>query len=709
MVLHAPPLTDALLYNSAFWSYALAAILFAGFAIRLAMATKGGMRASVLLAAVAASGLWAGSVAATLSFPGADPSWWLVARPLDAIRMAVWVAFLTLLLDGWQPGRAERPWAHTPRWLLAVAALLIASAAVLPQPWLGTTMPVPSTGAFAALLAVAILGLVLVEQLWRRTAEHGRWGVKPLVIGLAGMFAFDVFLYSDAMLFRQLDSEIWAARGIAHALVIPFVAVATVRNTAWTIDLHVSRGIVFHSTALFVAGLYLLIVAAAGYWVRLFGGSWGKTLQVALVFAALLFLGALALSESLRARLRVFVSKNFFSYRYDYREEWLRFTRVLASPAEGSGFNEKLVGALADLVESLGGAIFLERDGKFRLAARINLPEVKDDEPVAGSLASFLACTGWVVRLDEYRERPERYPELELPAWLAGLREAWVVVPLLSGSELLGFVVLARPRTPVDVNWEVLDLLKTASRQAASYLAQVRASEALVDAQKFDAFNRMSAFVVHDLKNLVAQLTLLLKNAERYRHNPEFQRDALETIDHVTQRMNALMLQLRSGTTPVERPRPIDLATLVRRQYELKGAGRVSIELNAEPGVQVLGHEDRLERVIGHLIQNALDATSDRGGVTVRVLSDGADAVIEVGDTGVGMTPEFVRDRLFKPFQTTKPHGMGIGVYESFQYITGLGGRILVDSTPDVGTKVRVLLPRHELNGRGDVALREVA
>jgi putative PEP-CTERM system histidine kinase len=219
----------------------------------------------------------------------------------------------------------------------------------------------------------------------------------------------------------------------------------------------------------------------------------------------------------------------------------------------------------------------------------------------------------------------------------------------------------------------------------------------------------MSAFVVHDLKNLVAQLTLLLKNAERYRHNPEFQRDALETIDHVTQRMNALMLQLRSGTTPVERPRPIDLATLVRRQYELKGAGRVSIELNAEPSVQVLGHEDRLERVIGHLIQNALDATSDRGRVTVRVLRDGADAVVEVGDTGVGMTPEFMRDRLFKPFQTTKPHGMGIGVYESFQYITGLGGRILVDSTLDVGTKVRVLLPRHGLNGRGDVALREVA
>jgi signal transduction histidine kinase len=173
--------------------------------------------------------------------------------------------------------------------------------------------------------------------------------------------------------------------------------------------------------------------------------------------------------------------------------------------------------------------------------------------------------------------------------------------------------------------------------------------------------------------------------------------------------MNALMLQLRSGTTPVDRPKPVDLAALVRRQYELKGAERAPIELDAVPGVHVLGHEERLERVIGHLIQNALEATAERGGVAVRVFSDGTNAVVEVGDTGIGMAPDFVRHRLFKPFQTTKPHGMGIGVYESFQYVTGLGGRMLVDSTPNVGTKVCVLLPRCEIGGSGDVVLREVA
>jgi putative PEP-CTERM system histidine kinase len=405
----------------------------------------------------------------------------------------------------------------------------------------------------------------------------------------------------------------------------------------------------------------------------------------------------------------VFVSKHFFSYRYDYRQEWLRFTRVLESAAPGLEFELKVVQALADLVESLGGALWLERDGVFGQTARANLREVKETAPRTGSLASFLARTGWIIRLDELAQFPERYPDLALPAWLARLDEAWLVIPLASGSELIGFVVLARPRAPIEVDWEVLDLLKTASRQAGSYVAQIRANEALLEAQKFDAFNRMSAFVVHDLKNLVAQLSLLLKNAERYRHNPEFQRDALETIDHVTQRMNALMLQLRTGTTPIDRPSPVDLAALTRKQCGLKAASKSSIALETPARIDVFGHEDRLERVIGHLIQNALEATAERGSVTVRVYGEGSDAVVEVADDGVGMDAEFIRDRLFKPFQTTKPRGMGIGVYESFQYVNGIGGRIVVDSAPNVGTKIRVVLPRAETGNAGDVELREVA
>jgi putative PEP-CTERM system histidine kinase len=431
-------------------------------------------------------------------------------------------------------------------------------------------------------------------------------------------------------------------------------------------------------------------------------------LQIALVFAALLLLALVVFSGQFRSRLRVFVSKHFFSYRFDYREEWLRFTQTLSPQGQELGLQQLCIKALADLVESSAGALWMRGEDAFRQVARWNLAEVRDAEPANGSLAAFLDRTGWVVDLHECAAGSERYAELVPPGWLGALREAWLIVPLVNATEMIGFVVLARPRAPMKVDWEVRDLLKTAGRQAASYLAQLRAAEQLLEARKFDAFNRMSAFVVHDLKNLVAQLSLLLRNAERHRNNPEFQRDVLETVEHVTQRMNAIMLQLRTGTTPVEGPKPIELAALVRKIQRAKGAVRAVITIDAAGEVHALGHEDRLERVIGHLVQNAVDATGEKGKVAIRVVRDGASAVVEVADDGVGMTHDFVRDRLFKPFQTTKPHGMGIGVYESFQYVTGLGGRILVDSTPDVGTKVRVFLPHCEV-GAGAPSLREVA
>jgi len=705
-------LSSDALRNPAVWSYGLAALAFAAFALQLALgARKGGLRAFVLVATVAASALWAAS---TLAFELLQESRvWLAARVFDVARVGGWFAFVLLLsappVAVETRGRAAR--SAAPVWFVVVAGALLLANLALPSP---AALPLAPGGdadalVFAAGLGLAILGLVLAEQLYRRTPELARWGIKPLVLGLAGMFGYDLFLFSDALLFRQVDPDLWAARGFVHALVIPFAAVATARNTAWTIELHLSRGVVLHSTALLVSGIYLLAMAAAGYYVRLFGGSWGRMLQVAFVFAALLFLALVVFSGQFRSRLRVFVSKHFFSYRFDYREEWLRFTHTLSSRTSQLGLQELCIKALGDLVESGAGALWLRDGDTFRQAARWNLPDVHETETGNGPLAAFLERTGWVVDLEECKRTPERCSGLVLPGWLAGLREPWLIVPLVNATDLIGFVVLAQPRAPLKVDWEVRDLLKTASRQAASYLVQVRANEQLLEARKFDAFNRMSAFVVHDLKNLVAQLSLLLRNAARHRDNPDFQRDALETIEHVTTRMNAIMMQLRTGTAPVDGPKPVELGALVRRIQHAKTSQRVEVIVEAPADVRVLGHEDRLERVTGHLVQNAIDATREGGKVAVRVFGDASNAVVEVSDAGLGMTPEFVRDRLFKPFQTTKPHGMGIGVYESYQYVTGLGGRILVDSTPNVGTRVRVCLPECEVGAAGQKSLREVA
>jgi len=697
------------LTTPAAWSYGLATLAFAAFSLQLALGWKGGIRAAVLVATLVASTLWAGC---TLAFAlGGGEWWWLSTRVFDVARIGGWLGFVLLLgtpVAASDATQAVRRVASP--WFLALGGLLLLANLALPAP---VAVPLATTAGsdsflFAAGLGLAIIGLVLVEQLYRRTPEHARWGIKPLALGLAGMFAFDLFLFSDAMLFRRIDPDIWAARGFAHALVIPFAAVATARNTAWTIDLHVSRGVVLHSTALLVSGAYLLAMAAAGYYVRFFGGSWGKMLQVALGFAAILFLAFVVGSGQFRSRLRVFISKHFFSYRFDYREEWLRFTHTLSTRSPHLGVQELCIKALADLVESSAGVLWLRSEDGFRQMSRWNLPEVGDVEPRDSPLAAFLERTGWVVDLQECAAAPERYERIGLPAWLDFLRDAWLVVPLVNGTELVGFVVLAQPRAVMQLDWEVRDLLKTAGRQAATYLAQIQATEQLLEARKFDAFNRMSAFVVHDLKNLVAQLSLLLRNSERHRNNPDFQRDVLETVEHVTQRMNAIMLQLRSGTTPVEGPKPVEVSVLARKIQRAKANQQPAIAVEAAE-VYALGHEDRLERVIGHLIQNAVDAAGEKGHVAVRVFREGTNAVVEVADDGAGMTPEFVRDRLFKPFQTTKPHGMGIGVYESFQYVTGLGGRIVVDSAPNAGTKVRVFLPRSDLSAAGEESLKEVA
>ncbi|NDP41162.1 MAG: PEP-CTERM system histidine kinase PrsK [Aromatoleum sp.] len=688
-------MTDSALGNAALWSYGLAAVGFIAFAIRLALGWRSSLRALLLLAAVLATAAWAACGFVVVYHPGAAS--WLASVAFDALRYALWFAFLGSLLKGAGSGGGG---AASGKALSLVAVGLIVTglaASVLlveSQPFGPRVDGQNPSTTFGARLGLALLGLVLVEQLIRRVHSQAQWAIKPLVIGLGGLFAFDLFFYADAMLFGALDFDIWAARAIAHTLTIPFIAIATARNTGWTIEMHVSRGAVFQSTAVLVSGVFLLAIAAAGYFVRYFGGEWGRAIQIELSFAAFLIFVFIASSGSFRSKLRVFVSKHFFSYRYDYREEWLRFTRTLSAESSEANVQERTVKALADLVESPGGVLWLKQENEqFLPVSRWNMPAIDAVEPAHGCLARFMERTGWVIDLAQYATDREQYAELVPPEWISSVPAAWLIVPLMSGPELAGFVVLASPRAAVDVNWEVLDLLKTASRQAASFLGQIRATEALLEARKFDAFNRMSAFVVHDLKNLVAQLSLMLKNAERHRDNPEFQRDMLATVEHVLERMNHLMLQLRTGAAPVEKPQPTDLDAIVRRVCAAKPGHRGPIELQLTPELATIGHQDRLDHVIGHLIQNALDATTEKGGVTVRLGRDGRFVVLEVADTGVGMTSEFVRDRLFKPFETSKASGMGIGVYESAQYVATLGGQMLVDSAPGAGTRVRVLLP----------------
>jgi putative PEP-CTERM system histidine kinase len=362
---------------------------------------------------------------------------------------------------------------------------------------------------------------------------------------------------------------------------------------------------------------------------------------------------------------------------------------------------EVIVQGLARMVESPAGSLWLRSSttASYCQAATVNSPRLSECEPDDSPLCNFLREKAWVIDLDEYRASPKRYSQFAMPTWLLGTPNGWLVVPLQASDDMLGFVVLARPRTPLQLNWEVLDLLKTAGRQAAAYLAQMQATEALLEARKFDAFNRMSAFVVHDLKNIVAQLSLMLKNAERLHDNPEFQQDMLLTVESSLEKMRRLMLQLREGATPPGGTHGVELAPILKRLETMAAARGRRLEIVATDRLSTRGHDERLERVLGHLVQNALDATSATGRVWIKTERYSGQVKVEIGDTGAGMSEEFVRTKLFKPFNTTKHSGMGIGSYESSQYIRELGGSLSVVSVPEGGTVITVLLPLFDAHG----------
>ena len=693
------------------WSYGAAVfghLLLLLFLLRQPFGQQPGRAGRALLYALGFSAVW-GACGLVLTLSGSTFFFRLYLLA-DIVRYGAWYVCLLLMLQPGTQGATDglrilyaRP--------LALCASLIISVCLFAQLWLSLAADAPTQPLAMSSLAMVVFALVLLEQLLRNTDPDARWNFKPLWLGLAGTFVFDLHLYSDSMLFGRMDGDVFAIRGFVITMILPLIALSIVRNKHRAIRLALSQTAVFHSTTLLAVGAYLLFVAAAGYYVRYFGGDWGRALQLVVFFAALLFLVLVAFSGSMRARMRVWISKHFFRYRYDYRQEWLKFTKALTTEGQAQEVGQRVIRGLADMVESPAGALWLRDPSNERYAqtARWNSPEVLASTPADSMLVTFLRESGWVLNMEEYRHMPGRYGSLEFPEWLVALPNAWLIVPLTTGQELIGFVLLNTARTSLDVDWEVNDLLKTAGRQAASFIAQIQATEALLEARKFDAFNRMSAFVVHDLKNIITQLSLMVKNAERHRDNPEFQQDMLLTVQHSVERMRQLMLQLRAGATPVAGTFGVNLAEIIRRIQQGKASQEPALGVTVQDGIMARGHEERIERVIGHVIQNALDATAASGSVTVTLDVHDGMARVEVRDTGQGMAPEFIRDRLFKPFQTTKDAGMGIGAYESFQYVQELGGRIDVHSELNVGTCVSMAFPLFEVRSESDLQRLEMA
>lgn len=402
------------------------------------------------------------------------------------------------------------------------------------------------------------------------------------------------------------------------------------------------------------------------------------------------------MSRTIRSRLFVLLRKTFFRYKYDYRKEWLRFIGTLSE----SGLEHvprTAIKAVAPIVDSPGGILWTRDEQGLHYypvgAWRCDLP-VGRSVSSGSSLIAFLSEREWVIDLSEMRSHPKRYGNLQLEAWLAEREDFWLVVPMMLRTNLHGFIVLLKPKRVPSLNFEDHDLLKTVGRHVATHVKQAESDRRLAESGQFGTYHRLSAFLMHDLNNLIAQQSLVVKNAEKFRHDPRFVDDTIETIAHSVERMRRLMQQLSRDINEPTNTR-VQLRDVVEKAVKRSKPRRPNPELSlGEDDLVLRADPERLTVVIEHLIRNAQDATKEDGKIEVKVRTEASMAVLTIKDSGCGMSAEFISERLFRPFDSTKgSESMGIGAYQAREYARMIGGQLDVESEEGVGTTLTLRLP----------------
>lgn len=629
------------------------------------------------------------AVTALWAFAAGIQIWWMpgLAHALEPLRSWIWLQFLASVLMMAQQRGGQRSATFYRLFIPVIGALAFANDLRFV---VSTESPIDfSLSQINARIILAIVGLLLVENLLRNTLPSRRWHIFPLCIAAGSLFAYDLFVFAEALVLRMVDVTLLSVRGILLVLIVPPLIVTMVRNEDWRVDIHVSRRVVFHTATLTAGGVFLL---AAGGTASLLGqipGEWGAILKVAFFCGSLLVLATVVSTESLRVRAWRLIAENFFSHRYDYREEWLRFVATLSSLEDNDPLQIRVIRAVGDIVDSPGGMLWLRDGESYRLANSFNMavgavePELAD-----GAFIAAFEAGKKVLDLRAFAEKEH------LPAWAKSGSPVWLAVPLAQMGDVLGFIVLAPPRVSLKLNWESFDLLRTLGRQVASYLMEERATRALVDAQSLIEYNKKFAFIVHDVKNLSSQLGMMVSNIRRYSDHPEFRVDMIRTLENSVGRLNGLLSRLRAdmGTArPREIIDPVPVIKTVAADLSRAGA---SIEADLPPSdIRVKMETQDLQSVLTHLVTNAIEASRPGDAVKLRFKTYGSTAVIDVEDNGPGMDAAFIRNELFTPLRSTKSRGHGIGAFQAREVVRASGGELEVISAVGQGTIMRITLP----------------
>lgn len=611
---------------------------------------------------------------------------------IDSIRLWVWTLFLAACLQNqfssfWQ--LISRP-ITLGLLVLPTAAIAITSVYVL-----GSNLQ------HLVLTLVTIQMLVILEQVYRQAASL-KWEYKPLVIYLAALTTFDFFTYANAAMVAQLNYSFFAARGYIYLAMLPFLVLAIRRIQHWGIDIFVSREVVMHSTLLMLSGAYLIIMALLGYLVQYFGGEWGATIQIALFLIAVVLLLSLFLSHEFRTKLKVFITKNFYANQFDYRVEWVALTQTLS--ADDKTLPEIYQTALTAWMKGIKydqGVLLKVVNNQVNVVAitgENSQDRYNNSESMIIDVKSFLDVKHWVIDFDEMRSKPELYEKLANRNIAMKSFEFQMVVPIYQQQNLWGMVLLnAQTAERRTLNWELRDYLQAVTEQTANFVFQAESSHKLAENAQFAAFSRMSAFVVHDLKNVLAQINLLLANAKQHKDNPEFIDDTFETLEHSKARMDNMLRQLmEKSINNSPNISEIDMVALVQEVIDNKCAVLMPIPIfNQKVSVFLDLNADKFANVLYHLISNAQQATNEQGEVEVKLSETVKSVYIDIMDDGTGMSQRFIDEDLFKPFVTTKGNaGMGVGAYDAKTYIESVGGSIAVKSQEGEGSWFRLSLPK---------------
>ena len=674
------------------WGHVFAAVTFAALAMWQAQRWLSSRSGLPLVVASLLTVIWA--LCFAIMGPRAWASWMI-----ESLRDLAWICYMIMLWRG--DSRVKGNNVAIKSLYGVIITVVVARCAFdgLPVSLAGSPRLLEAAFYSAVILRMisAVGALVLLHNLYSAVTTQTRIAVRLPVIALSVMWAFDLNVNTITYLSHAVPTELLALRGVVIGVLAPVFALGVMRSNATPVRL--SRTATFQSLSLIGIGGYLVIMVGGSAVLTLAGPQYVRSFQVSFAFLSALAGVILMPNERVRAWARVMLSKHFFQHRYDYRAEWLRFTNTLGRPDESAAaLNARAIKAVADITESSGGLLLVpDPAGGLMLEARWNWPEIELPVRVANpDTISYFETTERIFELDVVRnDRATDSEAAAIPDWLANTAKAWAVVPLIHFDRLAGLVVLDRPVLNRELDWEDFDLLRVAGRQVASYLAEAKGQEALSDVQRFDEFNRRFAFIMHDIKNLVSQLSLVTRNAERHIGNPAFQRDMIATLDNSTRRMNDLLARLsQHNKGRAEEPRPIPLGALAdavaaprRALHPVIVSGDTSLFGVADPA--------RLEQALAHLVQNAIEASAPSDPVTIHIEMFENEAVIHVIDTGIGMSNDFILNQLFKPFTSTKAGGFGIGAYEARSLVQAMGGRLSVKSRVGRGCTFTITLPNN--------------